>query len=149
MKIEKILIVADGSASSIKAVQYGFSLAKDVGAKVMLLSVIEPESAAGNPDAGIFPDDALIAIKAKTTEFLQRMEKNHGSSVETELQAPVGEILPATIRTINDWGASLVVTGIHGRTGLSKLFGGSIAESLIHQSPVPVCVVPPERTVHH
>ena len=145
MKIEKILIVADDSPPSIRAVQYGFNLARDVGAKVMLLSVIEPESAAGNPDAGVFPDDALLAVKAKTADFLQRMKKDYAGLVDTEIQAPAGDILPAIIKTIEDWGAGLVVTGTHGRTGLSKLFSGSIAESLIHQSPVPVCVIPMDK----
>jgi nucleotide-binding universal stress UspA family protein len=145
MKIEKILIVTDNSIPSIRAVQYGYNLARDIGAKVMLLSVIEPESAAGNPDAGIFPDDALLAIKTKTTDFLQQMEKEYASLVDTEIQVPVGEILPTIIKTIGDWGASLVVAGTLGRTGLSKLFSGNIAEYLIHHSPVPVFVVPMDK----
>jgi nucleotide-binding universal stress UspA family protein len=142
MKIEKILIVADDSPPSIKAVQYGYNLAKDIGAKVMLLSVIEPESVAGNPDAGIFPDDALATAKTKTDDFLKHMQKSYGQAVPTELQTRVGEILPTILYTITDWGASVVVAGTHGRTGLSKLFGGSVAESIVHHSPVPVLIVP-------
>jgi nucleotide-binding universal stress UspA family protein len=34
MKIDKILIVADDSGSSINAIKYGFDLAKELGAKV-------------------------------------------------------------------------------------------------------------------
>src|ERR1700733_9219581 len=139
MKIEKILIVADDSPPSVKAVQYGFNLARDIGARVLLLSVIEPESVAGNPDAGIFPDGALAVTNARTSDFLKRMEINYGQAVATELQTRIGEILPTIISTINEWGASLVIAGTHGRTGLSKLFGGSVAESIIHHSPVPVC----------
>jgi nucleotide-binding universal stress UspA family protein len=142
MKIEKILIVADDSPTSLKAVQYGFNLARDAGASVMLLNVIEAESVAGNPDAGIFHDDALMATKTRADDFLKRMKSAYGQSVETEICTTVGEVMPTIIKTIADWNASLVVAGTHGRTGLSKLFSGSIAESIIHHSPIPVCVVP-------
>jgi len=142
MKIEKILIVADDSPPSIKAVKYGFNLARDVGAKVMLLCVIEPESVAGNPDAGIFPDDALATTQTKATNFLKHMEITYGQAVSTEIQTRTGLILPTIINTIVDWGAGIVVAGTHGRTGLSKLFSGSVAESIVHHSPVPVLIVP-------
>ncbi len=142
MKIEKILIVADDSPTSVKAVQYGFNLARDAGASVMLLNVIDAESVAGNPDAGIFSDDALIAMKAKADDFLKSMKSTYGQAVETEVRATVGEVMPTIIKTITDWNASLVVIGTHGRTGMSKLFSGSIAESILHHSPIPVCVVP-------
>ncbi|HZY39109.1 MAG TPA: universal stress protein [Mucilaginibacter sp.] len=142
MKINKILIVADDSPSSIKAVQYGFNLAYDLGAKVMLLNVIEPELAAGNPDAGIFPDDALVAIKSKTEDFQMRMQLNYARSTGTELRICVGGVLLTIIKTINEWQADLVVAGTHVHTGLNKLFSGSIAESIIHHSPIPVCIVP-------
>jgi|SRR6185503_10567727 len=142
MNINKILIVADDSPSSVKAVQYGFSLARDLGAKVMLLSVIEPGSAAGNPDAGVFPDDALIALKDRAGAFLKQMENNYAQSVDTQLHLEAGDIQATIIKTIGDWGAALVVVGTHGRSGLGKLFSGSMAESVIQHSPVPVCVVP-------
>ena len=142
MKIEKILIVADNSLASVKAIQYGFNLARDVGAKVLLLSVIEPESAAGNPDAGIFPDDALMNFKNQTTNFQEEIKTTYAHGVDTETLAPVGEILPVVVQAITDWGANLVVAGTHNRSGISKLFSGSVSESIIHQSSVPVLIVP-------
>ena len=148
MNIEKILIVADDSAASVKAVRYGFDLARDAGAKVLLLSVIEPMSAIGNPDAGIFPDDALMALKDRTDTFLRQMETAYAGSVETELRRELGDIQPTIIKTITDWGASLVIAGTHGRSGLNKLFTGRVAESIIQHSPVPVCIVPRDQQVN-
>jgi nucleotide-binding universal stress UspA family protein len=145
MKTDKILIVADDSPSSVKAIQYGFNLAREVGANVTLLSVIDSALTLGNPDAGIFPDDALIALKSKTDAFLTRMKNDYGNKVDTELLAPVGDIQKTVINTAVNWGATLIVAGTHGRTGLNKLFNGSIAESIIHHSPIPVCVVPMDK----
>jgi len=139
------LIIVDDSLPSIKAVQFGFGFARDLGAKVMLLSVIEPALTLGNPDAGIFPDDAEIAAKAKTGEFLKQMKTAYAKSVRTELAIPEGDIGPIVLKFIADWHADLVVTGTHGRTGISKLLSGSVAESIITMSPVPVCVIPMDR----
>jgi len=142
MKIDKILIVADDSPSSAKAIQYGFNLARDMGAKVTLLSVIDPSLALGNPDAGIFPDDALIDLKEKTDDFLNSMKNKYGGDIDTEIMSPKGDIQETVIDIAVKWGAGLIVAGTHGRKGLSKLFKGSISGSIIHNSPIPVCVVP-------
>jgi nucleotide-binding universal stress UspA family protein len=145
MKADKILIVADDSAPSTKAIQYGFELAIKLGAKVTLLSVVEPGHALGNPDAGIFPDDALIVLKEKTKEFLNRVKSDYGSGIDIDLMSPVGDIQPTVIAIAVKLGADLIVAGTHGRTGLSKLFSGSVAESIIHHSPVPVVIVPMDK----
>jgi nucleotide-binding universal stress UspA family protein len=112
---------------------------------VILLSVVEPGHALGNPDAGIFPDDALIVFKAKTAEFLNRVKNSYGNGVDTELMAPVGDIQSTVIDIAVKWDADLIVAGTHGRIGLSKLFSGSVAESIIQHSPIPVCVVPMDK----
>jgi nucleotide-binding universal stress UspA family protein len=145
MKTDKILIVADDSRSSIKAIQYGFNMAREMGAKVMLLCVIDPALASGNPDAGIFPDDALIALKAKTDNFLNRIKNEYAGNLDTEIMAPVGDIQTNVIDIAVKWSAGLIVTGTHSHTGLSRLFIGSVSESIIHHSPVPVCVVPADK----
>ncbi len=145
MKADKILIVADDSAPSMKAIRYGVELAIKLGAKVTLLSVVEPGHALGNPDAGIFPDDALIVLKEKTDDFLNRVKDNYGTGIDIELMAPIGDIQPTVIEIAVKWGADLIIAGTHGRTGLSKLFSGSVAESIIQHSPVPVTIVPMDK----
>jgi nucleotide-binding universal stress UspA family protein len=145
MKTDKILIVADDSPSSVKAIQYGFNLARNLGAKVILLSVVDPSLTLGNPDAGIFPDDAFIDLKAKTYDFLNKMKNKYRDGVDTEIMSPVGDIQATVIDVAVKSGARLIVAGTHGRKGLSKLFNGSISESIIRHSPVPVCVVPMDK----
>jgi len=142
MKTEKILIVADDSEPSVKAIAFGFNLARDLSAKVILLSVVDPIDSLGNPDAGVFPDDALMASKANAEGFLNKMKETYGEGIETELLAPVGDIQPTVAKTVVQLGADLIVTGTHGRTGLSLLFKGSVSESIVHHSTIPVLVVP-------
>lgn len=142
MKTDKILIVADDSEPSVKAIAFGFNLARHLSAKVILLSVVDPIDSLGNPDAGVFPDDALMASKATAEVFLRKMKEVYGEGVETELLTPVGDIQPTIAKRAEQSGADLIVTGSHSRTGLSLLFKGSVAASIIHHARVPVCVVP-------
>jgi nucleotide-binding universal stress UspA family protein len=142
MKIDKILIVADDSGSSINAIKYGFDLAKELGAKVALLSVVELAATEGNVDAGIFPDDAEKESENKIIDFLNRVKKEHGKNTDTEFITKTGDIKSIVAITAKEWKAKLIITGTHKRTGISKLFNGSVSESIIENSPVPVCIVP-------
>jgi len=141
MKIDHILIVADDNRSG-KAIGFGFNLARELGAKVTVLSVIEGAMAEGNTDAGIFPDDALVALKEKTANFLMQIKKKYGEDVNTQVLSRQGEILETITDVINSSGIDLVVAGYQARHGLSKLFGKTLAESMIRQPPIPVCIVP-------
>lgn len=142
MKTDKILIVADDEESSIMAIKYGFNLAKELGAKVLLLSVIGPTMTEGNVDAGIFPDDAEKEATNKVIDFLYRMKKSYGNKTDTEFITKTGDIKKIIISTAIEWGAKLIIAGTHGRTGLNRLLKGSISESIVENSPVPVCIVP-------
>jgi nucleotide-binding universal stress UspA family protein len=141
MKIDHILIVANDSRS-VKAIGFGFNLAKGLGARVTLLSVIEDDMWEGNTDAGIFPDDALIALKKKAADFLMRIKKKYGQAVHTEVLTHQGETLETVMRVIKLVNINLVVTGSPIRHGLSKLLGNTLAESIVRDSPIPVCIVP-------
>jgi nucleotide-binding universal stress UspA family protein len=49
----------------------------------------------------------------------------------------------AIVKFAEDVGADLIVMGSHGRTGLSKILLGSVAERVIGQAACPVLVVKP------
>ena len=44
-------------------------------------------------------------------------------------------------RSAKDLNADLIVIGSHGRTGLKKLFLGSVAQSILSEGTTPVLVV--------
>lgn len=145
MKIGKILIVADDTPPSVNAIQYGFNLARDLSANAILLSIIDPIDSLGNPDAGVFPDDALMAAKANMKTFQVKMNERYGAGIQSELMTVVGDIQPWVAKIAMQHGADIIVAGTHARTGLNLLFKGSIAESIILHSTIPVCVVPMDK----
>jgi nucleotide-binding universal stress UspA family protein len=142
MTIEKILIVTDNNPPSVKAVEYGFALAKYFDAKVMLFGEIEVTQAVGNPDAGIFPDDAAEISKANTEHFLAQMIKTRANGVEAEYETSIGDVHTAIVSKATDWDADLIIAGTNQRTGLSRLLHQNTAENVIRHSPIPVLIIP-------
>jgi len=142
MKIDRILVLADDTPCSENAARFGFDLAKGLGADVILLGVIEPIMTTGNTDAGIFPDDALMPLKKKTADFLERIKNKLGAGVHAETLIRDGEILPTVMQVIQSSAIDLVIAGSQARHGISKLLGDNVAESIVRESPLPVCIVP-------
>ncbi len=145
MKNERILIVADDSASSLKAVKYGFQLAGRLKAKVGLIGVVDGALAIGNVDAGVFPEQAAFELKKSMKQFLEHMVKDYGQGIDAELFTPEGEVKETILRLAKEWDATLIVAGTHGRKGLNRLLMGSVAESILRDAHVPVIVVPMDK----
>lgn len=63
----------------------------------------------------------------------------YGAEVETHVEA--GEPARTIVEFVEDQGAERVVMGSHGRSGISRVLLGSVAETVVRRSPVPVLVV--------
>jgi nucleotide-binding universal stress UspA family protein len=50
-------------------------------------------------------------------------------------------IADAIIQEAAKWSADLIVAGTHGRSGLSHLLVGSVAEGILRVSPVPILLI--------
>jgi len=72
-------------------------------------------------------------------EYAEEMADEAGTPVETELRegAPIDEIM----RFIEEADVNHVVMGSRGRSGMSRLLLGSVAEAVVRRSEVPVTVV--------
>jgi universal stress protein A len=138
-KLKKIIVPVDFSPCSLKALQYAAPFAKQFGAELILVHVIEPYVPV--PEMGV--DAALIENQLRD-EAKAQIEKLR-QSVDSEL-APTAEV-----RTGSPWmevvdsakklDADLIIISTHGRTGLAHLFMGSIAERIVRHASCPVLVV--------
>ena len=63
------------------------------------------------------------------------------SRVEAEAVVATGPIADTIIACAKEKGADLIVMGTHGRTGLTHLLLGSVAERVVRGSHVPVLTV--------
>jgi nucleotide-binding universal stress UspA family protein len=142
VKIDTIVIATDFSAQARVATDWALSLAAALGARVVLahsydLPIVGFPDGALLVDAGTaarLSDDAQAALDAELART-----KDHGVRVEGVLkQGDPREEIPALALAV---GAGLVVAGSHGRRGVARALLGSMAESLVRTSKVPVVVV--------
>jgi nucleotide-binding universal stress UspA family protein len=137
-----ILVGTDFSDTSRAALDWALDLAKKLGARVVIGHVYDLPLI-GLPDASIMVDAETAsrlsndAQKALDNE-VARVAKQ-GTVVEGLLrQGDARDALPELAGACK---AGLLVVGSHGRRGLRRAVLGSVAESIVRTSPVPVVVV--------
>lgn len=80
------------------------------------------------------------AREASMQKLLNETKKNY-ANVEGKVLA--GDARHAILEVAKMVGATMIVINTHGRRGLSRVLIGSVAESVVRTSSVPVLVVPP------
>jgi nucleotide-binding universal stress UspA family protein len=142
---QRILVPIDGSAIADHALQEALKLATGK-AGLRLVYVIEevyPLDAEGY--AYIDYDALQQAVRSTGERALAQaaaQAKRSGISAETALLDVPGERIAAVIdKDAKDWKADLIVIGTHGRSGLSRMLLGSVAEGVVRGASVPVLLV--------
>ena len=137
MNIRTILHPTDFSEYSRNAWHLACALARDYGARLVLLHVRDiPLGVYG--EFGAAPPDVVDVDTLK--DELARVEPTApGVTVERKLSEgdPVSEI----IRVAQENAADVIVMGTHGRTGLGRLLMGSVAEQVVRRAACPVLTV--------
>jgi len=137
--IRRILIATDGSEYTKEAVSQGLQLAKVLGAEVTALYVIDQTSFVSFPmDSSIVSVYSLLENEGKrSVEDVQK----EGEQLGVKVTPIVVEGSPT--RKIVEIAADfdLVVIGTLGRSAITKLFMGSVAERVTRYAPCPVLVV--------
>ena len=142
-----VLVAVDGSDCSERAVE--FVAAEWAEPPTTLLHVIDPVEA--GYDAGVLPSGSEAWYRSATetaTDLLSERRARlvaardggeDGSDVDTTTE--VGRPAATIVEVAEAVGADHVVVGSHGRKGVSRLVLGSVAESVVRRSPMPVTVV--------
>ena len=140
---QHILAPTDGSSLSASAVEKAMSLAKSVGAKVTVLTVVArlPASAWGGgpyPHADEFRRHALAEAERSLTEAEQEA-KRVGVPFEV-VKVEDRQPFEAIIETAEARGCDLIAMASHGRRGVSALVLGSEATKVLTHSKLPVLI---------
>ncbi|MGP8124992.1 MAG: universal stress protein [Nitrososphaerales archaeon] len=141
---QKILVPIDGSPNSYRGLQYAAEIAKKFDAEITLLHIVEQLSYAFAPSGGsVIPAETFIEIEGFAEELLQ---KRSGELIKQEVRTstllkkgnPAVEILRAST------GFDLIVMGSQGLSRFKRLLLGSVSNSVVQNSKVPVLIVRPE-----
>ncbi len=142
---KRILLATDGSAASDHAATLALSMARQNGASVTALYVVDPYPFLGVGEVNPMGFDAYMsaareqAAQAHSQILTKAAEGGAPVTVHTRLVEDVA-VMEGILDTIKQDQCDLVVIGSHGRTGLSRLMLGSVAAKVVAHSPVPVLV---------
>jgi nucleotide-binding universal stress UspA family protein len=135
--IRTILHPTDFSGPSGLAFQTACALARDCGARLVVLHVAEfPANV--YPEATRHEDPALRhpALWDKVRQL-----RPPSPEVPVEHRLAGGDAAAEVVRAAREAGSDLIVMGTHGRSGLKHLLMGSVAERVVRQAPCPVLTV--------
>lgn len=137
--VKKILIATDGSEYTNQAVDFGLWLAKQLGADVTALYVVDQTPFMSSPmDSSIVSVYSLLENEGKRAVEDVR-KKGEELSVKVTPMVLEGSPTRKIVETSADF--DLVILGTLGRSALSKLFMGSVAERVTRYASCPVLVV--------
>ncbi|NWK49071.1 universal stress protein [Acinetobacter johnsonii] len=144
MAYQNILVPVDGSETSYAAVAQAAELAKAFGGKITVVQVLalDPYIAAEYISATQTND----LIERARTSVLKTLEETAAKfsdlGIPVEAKLLEGQVVHREIiREAETSKADLIVIGSHGRTGLKRLFLGSVAQSVLGEAHIPVLVV--------
>lgn len=138
-----VVLATDLSESSEPATMEAMTLASRLGAKLVIVHAWQlPVYAVPDGVAVFGPEVASELDNAlqKRIDALAGRLREGGLVVEPRLVA--GATVESILEVAREVGASYLVIGTHGRTGVQRVLMGSVAERLVRTSTLPVLVVP-------
>jgi universal stress protein A len=141
--VTRILVPIDFSPSAREALEYAGFLAEKLGAGVEVLHVFEPPGYVGPDTLALLPitagqqgwGETRADVERQVEQFLSQIP---GGPPAHTVRIEAGEPSDTILRVAAEAGADLVVMGTHGRTGLSRLLIGSVAEAVLRRASCPV-----------
>jgi nucleotide-binding universal stress UspA family protein len=138
-KIETILLATDGSSASEGASDEAIDLAVQVGARLLVVSVLGSSSRPAGASAETSgPADSRDSLTTKAQGIVQRAKAAGSDATFLVWDGDPGEGIVAAAHSEN---ADLIVVGSHGRSGVSRFLIGSVSDYVVRHAHCPVMVV--------
>jgi nucleotide-binding universal stress UspA family protein len=135
--LKKILVAVDGTPCSENAACTAFAMARRMGARVLLTSVLKPH----NPSEWAWQH--FVHQKTETQELLQRWARigETGWEISVDSKLLEGEhVAEEIVAYAESEDFDYLLIGTHGRTGFDYSLLGSVAERVARLSSIPVMI---------
>jgi nucleotide-binding universal stress UspA family protein len=140
--ITKILVPVDFSPHAERAFHYATTLAHRLGATLSLLHVVEDPFVTGAWSAEVYvpnvPELMDNLIKGAEGQLATLKESAAALGVTADTAVITGTPAHAIVEHAKEGAFDLIVMGTHGRTGLSHVVMGSVAERVVRKATCPV-----------
>jgi nucleotide-binding universal stress UspA family protein len=139
--MNRILIAVDGSPSSLDAVRYGIGLLRNGLRATLVLAQVQDEASfleLATQDADAIANAALEAgehLMASAVELLQ------AAGVPYEKEVGLGDPASTLVDMSERLECNSLVVGARGMNALQRTWLGSVSQSVLNHSRVPVTIV--------
>jgi len=138
LSYKKILVAFDGTEHSLKAFGHALDMAKDQGARLMVLSVAVPPE----PPVDVELEEMLEEAEERFREYFKKLEDAaRQKGVEMEFQIVVGHPAEQIIHQAKEYGADHIVVGHRGNNPLAEWLLGLVSKRVSTYAPCSVTVV--------
>jgi universal stress protein A len=141
MTVHHVLVPLDFSTYAEQTLDYAIALAQKLQARVTLLHVIQPPAVV-KVEGGIWPSSTFLQdLEAAVTRDMEGyLARVTAAGLAGEIAVVHGVPFQEILDTAKARQVDLIIMGTHGRTGLSHVLLGSVAEKVVRLAPCPVLV---------
>lgn len=139
-----ILVPLDGSPRAERILPYVEELAKKFGARITLMQVVEPAVAMVSP-YDIAPYNVLEEQQRQVEQARTYLAGQEGSfrtkGISARSCVESGPIVYTIITVAEREGCDLIAMASHGRSGIPRVFYGSVAAGVLHRADRPLLLI--------
>jgi len=143
-----ILAPLDGSKRAEKILPHVEALAQKFGATLVLMQVVGPAVTEAGP-YDIVPNydpEQAARLMDEAKAYLNKLKEQFQSKgIETKTVFESGSIVLSIIDVATREQADLIAIASHGRTGLARVFYGSVASGLLNRTDWPMLIIRAEN----
>jgi universal stress protein A len=141
MIVQHVLVPIDFSATADRALAYAIALAQQLQARITLLHVLDMTPVTMDEmTAGVvatYLEEQEIEAQRLLQASLERVQR---AGLQGDSLLVQGTPTQTIVETAGEQGVDLIIMGTHGRTGLTHVLLGSVAEHVVRVAPCPVLV---------
>jgi nucleotide-binding universal stress UspA family protein len=142
---KRIVIAVDPREATATAVEQGGELARQLGAAVALVHVVDP-SLGTVPEAGVPPTELLTDFEKSGEDDLESVRQQLPADLQVEEFLREGKPVDEILAVADEWRADLIVVGLQHHSGLVQRLLPSTTETVVRHAPCSVLVIPPEAS---
>jgi nucleotide-binding universal stress UspA family protein len=150
--MKKILIALDYNLTAQKVAETGFSLAKLLGAEVLLLHIIADATyyteieytqrigfmgLSAHEASHLFDDGLKKAMK----QFLDKSKVLLGDET-TKTLVKEGDFAESILKTAKELHVDIIIMGSHSRRWMEEIIMGSVTEKVLKHTTIPLFIIP-------
>lgn len=145
-KIKKVLIAIDYSPTAQKVAEVGFSLAKSMGAEIILVHVVVEYVyySIGYLNLGPMQLDSIGELNEASQKFLDKTKKHLGDdAIQTIVKE--GDFADSILLAAKETHADLIVMGTLSQKWLENFVMGSVTEKVLRHTNKPLYIIPTKK----